>query len=390
MHLLHPGEVMDMQLHSFTKGAEAGLLGTGGWQLGQGSGIPKCGASDQPSGGHVADCPAGLVSAALHPWGQCCPQPAAKGENKQEEQSATWSHLPRPGHVLLPAPCTGQGILRRGHRKGIPGGSRCSARGRSALRRGDLFGQAWAGTESGDPRPGHPRLPLPRLARSAAPGPLPAFETAGGAPTPSPGPPRPQPPVRSHPPGARRREGGAARAWRENDQGPRAAPERSARLMLPARRPRRTKAALRPRLRPPRAPRPELASWRDINELACLCSPGPSLLPPPGGHRIYPSLLACLGHFGGSPRLPPFARPGMQQRGKRTRDGLLGVRMVPLVLLLLLLQLVGGAPVGQRLYPMPASILQGQWGTGTGVSLRESLAADGVAVGDRTLGFTLR
>ncbi|XP_039930347.1 serine protease 56 [Hirundo rustica] len=48
----------------------------------------------------------------------------------------------------------------------------------------------------------------------------------------------------------------------------------------------------------------------------------------------------------------------MEQRGKRTRDALLGVRLVPPVLLLSLLQLVGGAPLGQRLYPMPASILQ--------------------------------
>nr|XP_041574158.1 LOW QUALITY PROTEIN: serine protease 56 [Taeniopygia guttata] len=48
----------------------------------------------------------------------------------------------------------------------------------------------------------------------------------------------------------------------------------------------------------------------------------------------------------------------MEQRGKRTPDGLLGVRLVPPVLLLPLLQLVGGAPSGQRLYPMPASILQ--------------------------------
>lgn len=80
----------------------------------------------------------------------------------------------------------------------------------------------------------------------------------------------------------------------------------------------------------------------------------------------------------------------MEQRGKRTRDALLGVRLVPPVLLLPLLQLVGGAPLGQRLYPMPASILQGQWGTGMGASLGESLAADGVAVGDGTLGFPLR
>ncbi|KAM7044040.1 serine protease 56 isoform 1-T1 [Acridotheres tristis] len=48
----------------------------------------------------------------------------------------------------------------------------------------------------------------------------------------------------------------------------------------------------------------------------------------------------------------------MEQRGKRTRDALLRVRLVPPVLLLPLLQLVGGAPLGQKLYPMPASILQ--------------------------------
>ncbi|KAM9615802.1 serine protease 56 isoform 3-T3 [Morphnus guianensis] len=150
--------------------------------------------------------------------------------------------------------------------------------------------------------------------------------------------------------------------------------------MLPARRPRRTKAALRPRLRPPRAPRPELASWRDINELACLCSPGPSLLPPPGGHCIYPSLLARLGHFGGSPLLPPFAHPRMERGGKRTRGALLGVCLVPPVLLPLLplLQLAGGAPLGQGLYPMPAGVLQALSSRGTLVleaALRSALLA---------------
>ena len=72
---------------------------------------------------------------------------------------------------------------------------------------------------------------------------------------------------------------------------------------------------------------------------------------------------------------------------------LLGVRLVPPVLLLLLpplLQLAGGAPVGQGLYPMPAGVLQGQWGTGTGASLREDLAAGGAAVGAGTPGCTLR
>ncbi|CAN8190625.1 unnamed protein product [Coccothraustes coccothraustes] len=68
----------------------------------------------------------------------------------------------------------------------------------------------------------------------------------------------------------------------------------------------------------------------------------------------------------------------MEQRGKRTRDGLLGVRLVPPVLLLPLLQLVGGAPVGQRLYPMPASILQALSSRGTLVleaALRSALLA---------------
>ncbi|NXY80438.1 PRS56 protease, partial [Glareola pratincola] len=59
---------------------------------------------------------------------------------------------------------------------------------------------------------------------------------------------------------------------------------------------------------------------------------------------------------------------------------------VPPVLLLMLLQVAGGAPLGQGLYPMPAGVLQGQWGTGTGASLREGLAADGAAVGARTPG----
>ncbi|OWK58048.1 Serine protease 56 [Lonchura striata] len=69
----------------------------------------------------------------------------------------------------------------------------------------------------------------------------------------------------------------------------------------------------------------------------------------------------------------------MEQRGKRTRDGLLGVWLVPpVLLLLLLLQLVGGAPLGQRLYPMPASILQALSSRGTLVleaALRSALLA---------------
>lgn len=72
-HLLHPDEVMEMQLHSFTKGAAAGLVGAGGWQMGQGSGIPKCGASDQPSSRHVEDCSAGLASVALPSLGPKLP-----------------------------------------------------------------------------------------------------------------------------------------------------------------------------------------------------------------------------------------------------------------------------------------------------------------------------
>ncbi|NWI44895.1 PRS56 protease, partial [Picathartes gymnocephalus] len=57
---------------------------------------------------------------------------------------------------------------------------------------------------------------------------------------------------------------------------------------------------------------------------------------------------------------------------------LLGVRLVPPVLLLPLLQLVGGAPLGQRLYPMPASILQALSSRGTLVleaALRSALLA---------------
>ncbi|XP_051482781.1 serine protease 56 [Apus apus] len=48
----------------------------------------------------------------------------------------------------------------------------------------------------------------------------------------------------------------------------------------------------------------------------------------------------------------------MEQGGKRMWGGLLGVCLVPPVLLLPLLQLVGGAPLGQGLYPMPAGVLQ--------------------------------
>lgn len=89
--------------------------------------------------------------------------------------------------------------------------------------------------------------------------------------------------------------------------------------------------------------------------------------------------------------MPPFARSGMERGEKRTWVSLLGVCLVPPVLLPLLplLHLVGGAPLGQGLYPMPASVLQGQWGTGTGASLREGLDALRVAVGARTLEFTL-
>ncbi|NWX34241.1 PRS56 protease, partial [Notiomystis cincta] len=57
---------------------------------------------------------------------------------------------------------------------------------------------------------------------------------------------------------------------------------------------------------------------------------------------------------------------------------LLRVRLVPPVLLLPLLQLVGGAPLGQRLYPMPASILQALSSRGTLVleaALRSALLA---------------
>ncbi|NWW08469.1 PRS56 protease, partial [Oreocharis arfaki] len=57
---------------------------------------------------------------------------------------------------------------------------------------------------------------------------------------------------------------------------------------------------------------------------------------------------------------------------------LLGVRLVPPVLLLPLLQLVGGAPLGQGLYPMPASILQALSSRGTLVleaALRSALLA---------------
>lgn len=66
--------------------------------------------------------------------------------------------------------------------------------------------------------------------------------------------------------------------------------------------------------------------------------------------------------------MPPFARPGMERGGKRTRGALPGVCLVPPVLLPLLplLQLAGGAPLGQGLYPMPAGVLQGQWSKGTG------------------------
>ncbi|XP_048170922.1 serine protease 56 [Corvus hawaiiensis] len=68
----------------------------------------------------------------------------------------------------------------------------------------------------------------------------------------------------------------------------------------------------------------------------------------------------------------------MERGGKRTRGALLGIRLVPPLLLLPLLQLVGGAPLGQGLYPMPASILQALSSRGTLVleaALRSALLA---------------
>ncbi|CAM9330117.1 unnamed protein product [Bubo scandiacus] len=70
----------------------------------------------------------------------------------------------------------------------------------------------------------------------------------------------------------------------------------------------------------------------------------------------------------------------MERGGKRTRDALLGVCLVPPVLLPLLplLQLVGGAPLGQGLYPMPAGVLQALSSRGTLVleaALRSALLA---------------
>ncbi|XP_068880899.1 serine protease 56 [Aphelocoma coerulescens] len=68
----------------------------------------------------------------------------------------------------------------------------------------------------------------------------------------------------------------------------------------------------------------------------------------------------------------------MERGGKRTRGALLGICLVPPVLLLPLLQLVGGAPLGQGLYPMPASILQALSSRGTLVleaALRSALLA---------------
>ncbi|XP_042657072.1 serine protease 56 isoform X2 [Tyto alba] len=67
----------------------------------------------------------------------------------------------------------------------------------------------------------------------------------------------------------------------------------------------------------------------------------------------------------------------MERGGKRTWDALLGVRLVPLVLLPLL-QLAGGAPLGQGLYPMPAGVLQALSSRGTLVleaALRSALLA---------------
>ncbi|XP_052659269.1 LOW QUALITY PROTEIN: serine protease 56 [Harpia harpyja] len=70
----------------------------------------------------------------------------------------------------------------------------------------------------------------------------------------------------------------------------------------------------------------------------------------------------------------------MERGGKRTRGALLGVCLVPPVLLPLLplLQLAGGAPLGQGLYPMPAGVLQALSSRGTLVleaALRSALLA---------------
>ncbi|XP_054062532.1 serine protease 56 [Rissa tridactyla] len=68
----------------------------------------------------------------------------------------------------------------------------------------------------------------------------------------------------------------------------------------------------------------------------------------------------------------------MERRGKRMRGALLGVHLVPPALLLMLLQLAGGAPLGQGLYPMPASVLQALSSRGTLVleaALRSALLA---------------
>ncbi|XP_059678885.1 serine protease 56 [Gavia stellata] len=68
----------------------------------------------------------------------------------------------------------------------------------------------------------------------------------------------------------------------------------------------------------------------------------------------------------------------MERGGKRTRGALLGVRLVPSVLLPLLLPLAEGAPLGQGLYPMPASVLQALSSRGTLVleaALRSALLA---------------
>ncbi|KAM6063657.1 serine protease 56 isoform 2-T2 [Theristicus caerulescens] len=100
----------------------------------------------------------------------------------------------------------------------------------------------------------------------------------------------------------------------------------------------------------------------------------------PGGTvYIHPSSPAS-GISGAPPFLTPFARPGMERGGKATRGALLGVRLGPPVLLSLLplLQLAGGAPLGQGLYPMPAGVLQALSSRGTLVleaALRSALLA---------------
>lgn len=171
-----------MQLHSFTKGAEAELVGTAGWQWGQDGSIPKCGANEQSSGRHGVDCPAGLVSVP-HP--SLGPRPAAE-ENKQEGQPVTLSHL----HLARARPpsCTPDRIggTAAGGIGGVSPGTAAAQRGDAVPLEGRPVrpGLGWH-EERGPPVPVTPAFPSPALSARPLPARCPPLKPPAGLPRPA-------------------------------------------------------------------------------------------------------------------------------------------------------------------------------------------------------------